>query len=103
MKKLLIVFLFLSNAAFIGDESVSSLNGAYKMSKMKYQNDKDWVTADDRFSIKVFKNGYWFSGALKKAIQSSAACTVAPTILKTANTTNTLIFIRGILPQLALR
>lgn len=70
MKKQLLLFLFplwrLGGFAFIGDQPVSSLNGAYKMSKMKYQNDKDWVAADERFSIKVFKDGYWFSGALKK-------------------------------------
>lgn len=66
MKKLLIVFVLFSNVAFMSDESVSSLNGAYKMSKMKYGNDKNWATADERLSIKVFKDGYWFSGALKK-------------------------------------
>ncbi|MFN8343416.1 MAG: hypothetical protein U0X91_00325 [Spirosomataceae bacterium] len=66
MKKLLIVFLFFANRTFLGDESVSNLNGAYKMSKMKYGKDKEWVTADDRFNIKVFKDGYWFSGSLKK-------------------------------------
>ncbi len=36
------------------------------MSKMKYGEAKDWVTADERFNIKVFKDGYWFSGSLKK-------------------------------------
>lgn len=67
MKKLLTLLTFpLWGLGGFGDESASSLNGAYKMSKMKYQNDKDWVTADERFSIKVFKDGYWFSGALKK-------------------------------------
>jgi len=36
------------------------------MSRLKYPQDKDWVTADDRFSIKVFQDGYWFVASLKK-------------------------------------
>ena len=71
MKKLLVIPLF---SIFIlplwgqsnSEYPVSKLNGAYKMSKMKYGNDKDWVNADDRLNIKVFKDGYWFSGSLKK-------------------------------------
>ena len=65
-KTLLALGAFLLLLAFAHDEPVSKLNGAYKMSRLKYPNDKDWVTADDRFSIKVFKDGYWFTGALKK-------------------------------------
>lgn len=66
MKKLLLGCIILSLLAFISDESVSSLNGAYKMSKMKYGDAKDWVTADDHFSIIVFQDGYWFVARLKK-------------------------------------
>lgn len=66
MKKLLFISIIASVWSFVSDESASKLNGAYKMSKMKYGNDKDWVTADERFNIKVFKDGYWFSGGLKK-------------------------------------
>lgn len=66
MKKLLLLFVVLMSLAFASDAPVSSLNGAYKMSKLKYGDDKDWVIADERLNIKVFKDGYWFSGSLKK-------------------------------------
>ena len=66
MKKLLLLFGGLMSLAFVSDAPVSSLNGAYKMSKLKYGDDKDWVIADERLNIKVFKDGYWFSGSLKK-------------------------------------
>ena len=67
MKKLLLVLCALILlVAFTRDEPVSKLNGAYKMNRLKYSQDKDWVKADDRFSIKVFKDGYWFAGSLKK-------------------------------------
>lgn len=67
MKKVLMFFCAATLlAAFPSDEPLSKLNGAYKMSKLKYPKDKDWVTADDRFSIKVFQDGYWFAGSLKK-------------------------------------
>ncbi len=65
-KTLLALSTLMLLIAFTRDEPVSSLNGAYKMSKMKYGDAKDWVTADDRFNLKVFKDGYWFSASLKE-------------------------------------
>lgn len=67
MKKLLLLFLLpLWGLGGFSDEPTSSLNGAFKMSRMKYGKDKDWVTADDRLNIKVFRDGFWFSGSLKE-------------------------------------
>ncbi|MEZ4905222.1 MAG: hypothetical protein R2822_27455 [Spirosomataceae bacterium] len=66
MKKLLLVSMIASLHAFVGDDPLSKLNGVYKMSQMKYGTAKNWTKADDRLSIKVFMDGYWFSGGLKK-------------------------------------
>jgi hypothetical protein len=66
MKKLIPLFFAVSVFAFVSDAPPSTLNGAFKMSKMKYGNDKDWVTADKRFNLKVFRDGYWFSASLQK-------------------------------------
>jgi len=30
---------------FVGDESVNSINGAFRLSCLQYQNDKNWVVA----------------------------------------------------------
>lgn len=69
LRLLVFSFLGLSGFTFVGDKPASSLNGAYKMSKMKYGEAKDWTIADERFNIKVFKDGYWFSGSLEKGNQ----------------------------------
>ena len=72
MKKLLTIpFLTLIIFSLWGqnvsnEQPTSSLNGAYKLTKLKYGNDKDWVTADERLNIKVFKDGFWFAGQLQK-------------------------------------
>lgn len=67
MKKVRILFCAVALlAAFRSDEPVSKLNGVYKMSRSKHPQDKDWVTADDRFSIIVLQDGYWFVAKLKK-------------------------------------
>jgi len=66
MKKGLLLLTIMFNLSFISDEPLSKLNGVYKMSQMKYGTAKEWTTADDRLAIKVFKDGYWFSGGLQK-------------------------------------
>ncbi len=76
MKKLLLLFLLPQwGLGGFSDESVSSLNGAYKMSRMKYGDDKEWAAADDRLDIKVFRDGFWFTGKMKKGnVELSGLC-----------------------------
>jgi hypothetical protein len=46
--------------AFIGDEPVGKLNGAFRQVRHKYGNLTDWKPRDSVTVVKVFRDGYWF-------------------------------------------
>ncbi len=62
MKKLVFLFFLGVLSAFVADEPVSKLNGAYRQTTYKFGKMTDWRTRDSVTVIKVFKDGYWFSG-----------------------------------------
>ncbi|MFN3380504.1 MAG: hypothetical protein ACK41O_13685 [Runella zeae] len=82
MQKLLFLLILIGSFGFVSDESVNSINGAFRLSQLKYQNDKDWVVADERFSIKVFKDGYWMVAKLKKGNKEFGGMGGGPYTLK---------------------
>lgn len=62
MKKVCFLFFLGIVSAFMADEPVSKLNGAYRQVRYKFGNMTTWQNRDSVTVIKVFKDGYWFAG-----------------------------------------
>lgn len=58
---LLFIMVLLLFTAFVRDEPVGKLNGAYRQTKNKYGAMTDWKPRDSVSVVKVFRDGYWFS------------------------------------------
>lgn len=65
MKRMLLVALAAFLWAFTGDEPVNKLNGAYQRSRFQRGDQKEMVVYEGPYSIKVFKDGYWFAASRK--------------------------------------
>lgn len=62
MKKVLFLSVLIAFCAFVAEEPVSKLNGAYRQTRYKFGDMKSWKNRDSVTVIKVFKDGYWFAG-----------------------------------------
>lgn len=62
MKKVGFLLILGMLCAFVADEPVSKLNGAYRQTRYKFGKMTKWQNRDSVRVIKVFKDGYWFSG-----------------------------------------
>jgi hypothetical protein len=65
MKTKLIILSFIAIVfiAFTTDDVVSELNGTYRQNRFKYGDMKDWGLADQKTTLKVFRDGYWLAFA----------------------------------------
>jgi hypothetical protein len=64
--------------AFVADEPVGKLNGAYLQTKNKYGAMTDWKPRDSVMVMKVFRDGYWMTASFDDTRQGrkpfSGAC-----------------------------
>lgn len=65
MKKLLLGYTIASILAFTSDAPVNKLNGAYQRTRFQYGEMKKMEAYAGPYSIKVFKDGYWFAASKK--------------------------------------
>ena len=65
MKKLLFGYIIASILALTSDAPVKKLNGAYQRTRFQYGEMKKMEAYAGPYSIKVFKDGYWFAASKK--------------------------------------
>ena len=61
MRNTLLLFFtaLLLLTAFVTDEPVGKLNGAFRQTRFKFGNMTDWKPRDSTTVVKVFRDGYW--------------------------------------------